>query len=220
MDKATHDLNIPVGAPVWMDLVVDDVDKGVAFYTEVFGWTVNETPPQFEGYQYFTKDGKAVGGCMRNDPSFGSPNVWSIYLRTESADKTEQLAKEHGGEVLMPAMTVEDNGTFSIIKDAGGAVISAWQPNKELGFGVMNEPGSPAHFELLTREYDKSVEFYRDVFGWSPQTLSDEKDFRYTGFGAFEAPRAGIMDASAFLPEGVPAHWSVWMGPRKLIRTE
>lgn len=211
METATTDLNIPVGAPNWMDLVTDDVEKGTAFYAALFGWTVQDTPPEFEGYKYFQKDGQAIGGCMENQADFGMPNAWSIFLRTDNADETARLAKEHGGEVLMPTMKVFDNGSFTIVRDAGGAVISAWQPEKERGFGVMCETGAPAHFELHTRDYAKSVDFYRDVFRWNPQDISDSPDFKYTGFNGSEAPLAGIMDATAFLPEGVPAHWSVYI---------
>lgn len=219
MDKATIDLNIPVGAPVWMDLVVDDVDAGSEFYCELFGWKTHDTPPEFGGYKYFTLDGKAVGGCMKNEAEFGMPNVWSIFLHSTNADETALRAKEHGGEVLMPTMKVADNGSLTIVRDPGGAVISAWQPDTELGFGALYQPNTPAHFELLTRNYDESVSFYRDVFGWNPHVLSDEEAFRYTAFGPAESPAAGIMDATAFLPEGVPSHWSVYLAVEDVDKT-
>lgn len=219
IDYAQHDLDIPTGAPVWIDLVTDDVERGTSFYGEIFGWTANDTPPEFEGYKYFTKNGKAVGGCMRNQAEFNAPNAWSIFLKTEDAEDTASRAKENGGEVLMAPMKVSENGTFTIIRDCGGAVVSAWQPGKEKGIGLLNEPGAPAHFELFTRDYDKTVEFYRNVFGWNPHTLADENDFRYTGFGPAESPRAGIMDTTAFLPEGVPAHWSVYFNVENVDAT-
>lgn len=37
-------------------------------------------------------------------------------------------------------------------------------------------------------------------------------EFRYTVMKDGETQHAGIMDASGFLPEGVPAHWSVYFG--------
>ena len=33
----TTDLQIPVGAPCWMDLVSSDGDASAGFYTELFG---------------------------------------------------------------------------------------------------------------------------------------------------------------------------------------
>ena len=40
--------------------------------------------------------------------------------------------------------------------------------------------------------------------------MGDSPEFRYTTLGEGEEQLAGIMDASGFLPEGVPAHWSVY----------
>jgi predicted enzyme related to lactoylglutathione lyase len=42
--------------------------------------------------------------------------------------------------------------------------------------------------------------------------MSDTPEFRYTTLGADRGALAGIMDAANFLPEGVPAHWSVYFG--------
>ena len=112
----------------------------------------------------------------------------------------------------MQPMDVAPNGSFAILRDAGGAAISAWQPGTELGFGVLGEEATPVHFELHTREYDKSVQFYRDVFGWKPQVLADEPGFRYTTHSDATNPRAGIMDAAGFLPPDAQPHWSVYLG--------
>jgi uncharacterized protein len=98
------------------------------------------------------------------------------------------------------------------VTDAGQAAIGMWKPGLHKGFGVYDEPGAPSWFELHTRDYDASVAFYRDVFGWDARTMSDEPDFRYTTLGEGESALAGIMDASQFLPDGVPAHWEVYFG--------
>lgn len=209
---ATTYLNIPLGAPNWMDLLSSDVDTSVAFYTQLLGWKAQDAPPEFGGYKYFEKDGKAVGGCMPNAPEWNAPDGWSIYLRSDDVRATAAAAQAHGGSVLMEPMDVEPNGSFIILRDAGGAAISAWQPGTEVGFGALMEEGAPVHFELHTREYDKTVQFYRDVFGWQPQILADEPGFRYTTFGEESHPRAGIMDASGFLPSDIPPHWSVYIG--------
>jgi predicted enzyme related to lactoylglutathione lyase len=41
---------------------------------------------------------------------------------------------------------------------------------------------------------------------------ADSPEFRYTTQVEGGAQYAGIMDATTFLPEGVPAHWSVYFG--------
>ncbi len=212
MTAATTEIDIPLGAPCWMDLITSDVEKSVAFYGSLFNWTYKDTPPEFGGYKYFEKDGKAVGGCMLNQAEWNAPDGWSIFLRSDDVSATAVAAQAHGGEVLMEPMDVGENGSFVILRDAGGATISAWQPGTEKGFGVLREENTPVHFELHTRDYDKTVRFYRAVFGWSPQVVMDTPEFRYTTYAEQANPRAGIMDASGFLPEDVQPHWSVYIG--------
>ena len=202
----------PVGAPCWVDLFTSDVDRSRAFYGELFGWTSEEAGEEYGGYVNFLKDGVGVAGCMRNDGQTGMPDVWSVYLAVENAKVTVDDAVAHGGQVIVPAMDVMDLGTMAVVSDVGGAAIGIWQPGVHKGFGVLGEPGAPSWFELHTRDYDASVRFYRDVFHWDTHTMSDTPDFRYTTFGSGDDQLAGIMDASGFLPEGVPAHWSVYFG--------
>ena len=98
----------------------------------------------------------------------------------------------------------------AVVLDAGQASIGVWQPAEHRGFEIMLEPGTPGWFELHTREYDASVAFYRDVFGWDTHVVADMPEFRYTTLGSGEGQLAGIMDATAWLPDGTSAHWSVY----------
>ena len=202
----------PIGAPCWVDLFTSDPDKSRAFYGELLGWTSEAAGEEYGGYVNFLKDGLPVAGCMRNDGQSGSPDVWSVYLATDDAKATADEAADHGGQVLVPAMDVMELGTMAVVTDAGGATIGIWQPGLHKGFGVFGEPGTPSWFELHTRDYDASVQFYRDVFKWDAQVVGDTADFRYTTLREGEGQLAGIMDANAFLPDGVPAHWSIYFG--------
>src|SRR5882672_9188060 len=172
----------PIGAPCWIDLFTSDPDKSRSFYGEVFGWTSQEAGEEYGGYINFSKDGLPVAGAMRNDGQSGTPDVWSVYLATEDAKATADAAAANG----------------------------IWQPGLHRGYGVHGEPGTPAWFELFTRDYDAAVEFYRQVFNWDTHVAGDTPEFRYTTLGEGESQLAGIMDASGFIPEGVPAHWSVY----------
>ena len=83
-------------------------------------------------------------------------------------------------------MDVTQNGRFTLLADPGGATIGVWQPRDVRGFEIRGEAGAPAWFELHTRDYDKSVDFYRDVFGWDAHTVGDTDEFRYTTLGEGE----------------------------------
>jgi predicted enzyme related to lactoylglutathione lyase len=202
----------PIGAPCWIDLFTSDPDKSRAFYGELFGWTSEEAGEEYGGYINFSKDGAMVAGAMRNDGTQGTPDMWTVYLATDDAQKTADAAVANGGQVHVPPMGVGELGIMGLVADVGGAAIGFWQPGLHKGFGVHAEPGAPAWFELHTRDYDATVRFYRDVFRWDTHTVSDSPEFRYTTLVEGDGQEAGIMDASAFLPEGVPAHWSIYFG--------
>ena len=201
----------PIGAPCWIDLFTSDPEKSRAFYGELMGWTAEEPNEEFGGYFNFTKGDALIAGAMRNDGTDGVPDHWNVYLAVDNAEATVESATAHGGTVIVPAMAVADLGTMAMVTDPGGAAIGMWKPGTHKGMGLIAEPGAPAWFELHTRDYDASVQFYKDVFAWDAHTMSDTAEFRYTTLGEGESAMAGIMDSSAFLPEGVPAHWAVYL---------
>jgi predicted enzyme related to lactoylglutathione lyase len=201
--------DVVAGTPIWVDLFSSDTAKSRAFYNALFGWTAEEPNEEFGGYLNFQRNGERIAGCMGNGGEAGTPDVWSVYLATDDIDKVAEAAAANGGTVIAPPMAVGDLGSMAVFTDAGGAAIGAWQPGAHAGFSAVGEPGAPSWFELHTRDYDKSVDFYREVFGWDAHTMSDTPEFRYTTLREDEKAQAGIMDAG-FLPEGVPAHWSVY----------
>jgi predicted enzyme related to lactoylglutathione lyase len=200
----------PIGAPCWVDLLTSDQEKAKAFYSELFDWTIDDPGPDYGGYINFQKDGLPVGGCMTNSADSPTPDMWTIYLATDDIKATVDAAVSHGGQVMLPPQEVMALGTMAVVGDAGGAGIGVWQPGEFKGFGIHAEPNTPAWFELHTRDYDATVQFYRDVFKWKTHVAGDSPEFRYTTLGEGDDQEAGIMDASAFLPEGVPANWSVY----------
>ena len=199
-----------VGAPCWIDLYSSDTAKATAFYSRLFGWTAEQPLEAFGGYFTFTKDGKHVGGCMHNDGEAGYPDGWGVHLMSDDVDAIATAAPKHGGTVEFEPMTVGENGRSTMLKDPGGASIGAWQPGTQKGFEVTGEPGTPAWFELHTRDYDTSVSFYRDVFGWDAHSVSDTDEFRYTTLGEGENQLAGIMDDTVLSGDADPAHWAVY----------
>lgn len=208
----TDQQSIPTGAPCWIDLMTSDVDRSRSFYCELFGWTADDGAEEFGGYFNFAKDGAQVAGGMPRQPGMEMPDCWSIYLASDDAEKTAQAVAAHGGQVHVEPMVVADAGTMAFVGDSTGAPIGIWQPGQHRGFAAQGVAGTPSWFELHTRDYEGALGFYRDVFGWQTQVESDTPQFRYSTMVHGEVQRAGIMDASSFLPEGVASHWSVYFG--------
>jgi predicted enzyme related to lactoylglutathione lyase len=192
-----------------------DTERSTAFYSALFGWSAEAPAEEFGGYINLTKDGVRIAGCMaKQGDQSGLPDLWSVYLASDDAAKTLEAAAASGGQVHVEPMQVGDLGTMAFVTDAGGAGIGVWQPGLHKGFGLHGEAGTPSWFELHTRDYQASLDFYRGVFGWDTDVVGDTPEFRYTTLkdADGEGWLAGVMDASSFLPEGIPAHWSVYFG--------
>lgn len=200
----------PAGAPCWADLWTSDVEASRGFYSELFGWEAQAPSPEFGGYFMFTRDGAPVAGGMGDMGDVRANNTWKIYLSVEDAEKTVLAAESSGAKVLAGTDAVADLGTQAVLLDPAGATVGVWQPGSFPGFTVLSETGAPDWFELWTRDYAQSVDFYRHVFGWNLQTVSDTDEFRYSVFRSGDTELAGIMDASSFLPEGCPSEWSIY----------
>jgi len=204
----------PVGAPCWTDLWTSDVEGSRRFYSELFGWEAQEPSPEFGGYFMFTRDGVPTAGGMGDMADMPANNTWSIYLATNDIAKTIEVAEARGAQIISPPTAVAELGSQAVLIDPTGAHLGAWQPGTFPGFTTLNEHGTPSWFELHTRDYAAAVAFYSAVFGWETNVVGDTDEFRYTVMRnpSGEGELAGIMDAAAFLPEGVPAHWSVYWG--------
>ncbi|HET8601105.1 MAG TPA: VOC family protein [Segeticoccus sp.] len=202
------------GTPCWIDLFTSDPDKSTEFYGQLFGWTAGSPSEEFGGYFMFFHQDRPVAGGMRNDGRSGQGDLWQIYLATPDIGRTLAATTEHGGVVHVDQMAVADLGSMGMLTDAGGSWVGAWQADTFPGFAVRDEPGSPGWFELHTRDYEKVVAFYRDVFGWDPATMSDTPEFRYTTLGTEESrggsQGAGIMDVSRFPEDPFATMWSIY----------
>jgi uncharacterized protein len=205
--------DITPGSPCWIDLMTSDTQKARDFYAQLFGWTY-ETGDQekYGGYITAFKDGQMVAGMMHNDGQAGYPDVWTTYLRVEDINAVIDATTTAGGQVFMSPMEVPEQGKMAMIGDAGGAAIGLWQFGGHTGYQLQGEPGTPVWHELHTRDYPATVKFYQDVLGWDTAVMSDTPEFKYTTLGEGDNARAGIMDSSSFLPEGVPANWQVYFG--------
>jgi predicted enzyme related to lactoylglutathione lyase len=197
------------GTPCWIDVMSTDVPRARAFYGEVFGWTSEEPDPELGGYYNYSLNGVQIAGGMSAPP--GMSDFWSVYLATDDIKRSTDEARAHGAQVIVDPMPVHDLGIMGVITDPSGANIGMWQPGEHKGFGTVAEPGAPSWFELQTRGYDAALEFYRAVYGWETVVAADTPGFRYTQVMGNGEPVSGVMDSVAFLPEGIPSHWRVYL---------
>jgi uncharacterized protein len=204
----------PNGAPSWLDLLTSGSARAREFYAGVFGWTAGEAAEQFGGYFMFFADGVPVAGCMpkiSGVPGMEGPDAWGVYLSSPDVKGTVEAALARGGTLREGPTDFADLGVEAILDDSTGARIGVWQAKSFAGTGAFGQPGTPAYFELLTRDYATSVGFYASVFGWDAQVVSDTPEFRLTALKDGADTIAGIMDASGFLPADAGDHWNVYI---------
>lgn len=204
------------GTPCWIDINSSDVPAAARFYAAVLGWDVDVSDdPQYGGYGTFSAFGHPVAGispCQEDNPY---RDIWTVYLATADVEATCAAAESAGAMVAMPPMTVGDQGRMAMLADPAGAVIALWQADQHAGFDRSERPGTPVWFESMSRDYAAALPFYVRTFGVGHQVQADTDEFRYSVLTCADAQGevqelAGIMDASAFLPDGVPSHWQVY----------
>jgi uncharacterized protein len=209
----------PLGAPTWIDLLTSDLDRAKDFYGTLFGWTFESAGPEYGGYVTASKDGRPVAGLMGNDPQFRAPDGWTTYLHSADITATLAAATAAGGSTCGEPMEIKDRGRMATLTDPAGAFFGLWQPNGHNGFEVVNETGAPVWHQLTTREFTRAVDFYTQVFGWQIQVESDTPEFRYSNAIFDGEPLLGVMDGSAFLPEGEPSTWTIFLGVDDVDKT-
>ena len=209
----------PAGAPCWIDLASSDVDRAQDFYGTVFGWTFESTGPEYGGYINAAKDGHPVAGLMANNPESQAPDGWTTYFDT--ADINAIGVDADGGRWLgvHGAPRGAREGLHGSRDRPVGAFFGLWQPLEHRGFEVVGEAGAPVWHELTTRDHRAAVDFYREVFGWRTEQISDTDEFRYTTAWFGDQQLLGVMDGAAFLPDGVPSHWAVFLGAEDVDKT-
>jgi len=157
---------------------VDDVPRAIAFYQALFGWDIEPGPPESGGYAICHKNGQIVAGLS---PKFGpaeTPTVWTTYLAADDTDAVVAKIKAAGGQLLIEPVDISDSGRMALAADTTGALFGLWQGRATSGIGLANETGALTWNEHVSRDFDAGKSFYRAVFGYDYQDVS-EGGFRY-----------------------------------------
>jgi len=196
------------GVPSWVDLGTPDIPKAIEFYSSLFGWQIEQGPPEAGGYSIAHLRGRPVAGLgPQQNPG---PPYWTTYVAVDSADDVLAKTKAAGGNVLMDPMDVMDAGRMAVLADPIGAVISVWQRIEFPGAGIVNEPNSYSWSELVTTDTERSKEFYGAVFGWGSQTHGEGSPGAYTEWKVGDRSVGGMMEKPPMMPAEVPPHWAVY----------
>jgi predicted enzyme related to lactoylglutathione lyase len=117
------------GTLCWADLNTRSQEAGAQFYTGLFGWQAAPGEHDTSGYLHIKNGDAFIGGIppLSQLPP-GAPPHWIIYFLVSDCDAVAAKAKELGGSIHTPPLTLEGVGTFAVVADPQGAVFSIFKP--------------------------------------------------------------------------------------------
>ena len=195
-----------------MELATTDQGAAKKFYTDLFGWTVDDAPmgPD-EYYSMFKLDGKdaAAGYTLRKDQQAqGVPPHWMLYIATDNVDDSSRRATELGGTVLAQPFDVMDVGRMAVVQDPTGATFCMWQAKKHSGIGAKDTDGAFCWADLNTADAARASEFYSQLFGWKLEK-SEKDSSGYLHIKNGDEYIGGIPPAE-FRDPNAPPHWLLY----------
>jgi predicted enzyme related to lactoylglutathione lyase len=130
------EFNIPdTGTICWRENATKDLAKATDFYSQMFGWTIEQSKVTPMAYKEIHIDGKACGGMMAIDENWGPeppPSFWQSYVAVHNADATCEKITANGGTVKHGPFDAPGIGRMAMVMDPSGAhfaVIQFTQPS-------------------------------------------------------------------------------------------
>src|ERR1700685_2011194 len=140
----TRDTPWPDGTPSWVDLGTRDIPESNRFYASLFGWSIEQGPPEVGGYSMARLEGRNVAaiGPIMGPPE--TPSSWSTYFAVSDADAAAARVTSAGGQLIAGPMDVMEAGRLVVASDVTGAVFGLWQAGEHTGGEMANVPGAVA----------------------------------------------------------------------------
>ena len=117
----------PVGTFCWDELMTSDPVAAVAFYTEIYRWTVTEQDMGPGGTYRVLKRGDVMTGGIMKLPMPEVPTYWGAYVAVANVEATMKRAESLKAKVIVPPADIPNMGRFAIFADPAGAVLAVFQ---------------------------------------------------------------------------------------------
>lgn len=199
------------GTPCWADVLVQDVPRAAAFYSEVLGWQLPGGAPDESAYRVAKRNGRAVAGIgTKPVEDEGMRAAWTVYLAVDDPGAATDRAEAAGAQVGSEPDQDRGFGRSVVLVDPAGATFGLWETGSHNGAELVGEPGAMCWSETMSRDYNLSKAFYENVFGWVLEEIGD-LGFRYSIAKLGEQnPVAGIGAIADDAPAEQPSSWTVY----------
>ena len=116
-----------VGAVTWYELQSPDPQASGAFYTGLFGLTLEVQEMPGGKYTLLKSGGVDVAGIAQADANMPVA-VWCPYFRFDDTESARARVAELGGRSLTEVITVPETGDIVVAMDPTGAVFGLHKP--------------------------------------------------------------------------------------------
>ena len=130
----------------WHELLADDLEKALPFYSGLFGWQEASTEiGPVSKYQLFAAAGQTIGGMMTKLPTVPFP-CWLHYFNVSDIDAAASRVTAGGGQILEGPVEVPGYGWIVECVDPQGAVfgLEGKRRSSAVGYFVRGAPQNPA----------------------------------------------------------------------------
>jgi predicted enzyme related to lactoylglutathione lyase len=195
------------GQFVWYELTTPDVDASRRFYPPITGWGTQ----QFDkDYTMWTTSGAPFAGIFRLGPeqrARGIPPNWMPYVEADNVDESARKAALLGGKVVHGPEEIPGTGRFAVVQDPQGAVFGIYKSHKpSRAWDGTQAVGRFSWHELMTTDYAKAFDFYRQLFGWKKTGEMDMGGGNMYFMYGQEKPFGGIFNRMPDMAS-VPPFW-------------
>ena len=88
------------GAMCWNELKTTDIETSSNFYSQLFGWTIQEAGGVGSGYYEILNNGRPNAGMIEIRSEWGAMTPhWGVYFSVENLDETMQKVTANGGSL-------------------------------------------------------------------------------------------------------------------------
>ena len=105
---------------VWFHNGSEKPADAAAFYEKLFGWKPADGPP---GMTMLAREAGPFAAVM---PKKGDARGWVPYVQVDDVAAATKRAVQLGAE-LLEDQTRGPAGTYSVVRDPGGATVALWQ---------------------------------------------------------------------------------------------
>lgn len=102
---------------VHIEISAHDREAAAQFYSQVFGWKVNQIPEM--NYATFEAEGGPGGGFNPVSPENPAGTV-TVYISTDDIQATLADIVKAGGKVILPKTEIPNVGWFAFFEDPTG----------------------------------------------------------------------------------------------------